>query len=139
MLVAVSALAQQQFKVTYNGGSIREIKAGAKISVIVSADSLRIEKPGYVIPTSDVDVISYSDEPRRMFVPNIGVPGVGMYGGSAISAGVNVLSMLSRTPKHFVGVQWGSRSMVLQAGSSDWRNLLAAIEAASNRPAIYVR
>jgi hypothetical protein len=127
--------ADTTYKVTYDGGSIADLKAGTKIQLAISGDKVRFLKDGKdlaIVPASSITEVSYGqDEHRRV--------------GSAVAVGVftlgaGALMALSKSKKHFVGITWADGDkkggLAMQCDKKEYRGILAGLEGVSGKKAV---
>jgi hypothetical protein len=103
-LVPLSTVAADNgYKVTYDGGSVSDAKAGSGMNIVIDTNQIRLIKDKsevVVIPASAVTEISYGQDVHR---------GVGAAIGLAvISFGIGGLMALTKSKKHFIGITWAT-------------------------------
>jgi hypothetical protein len=100
MPMAVVA-SDNSYKVTYDGGSVPDIKAGTGLKLYIESNQLRLTKEKLnviAIPVSSVTEISYGQDVHRRVGAAIGL--------AVVSLGIGALMALTKSKKHFVGLTW---------------------------------
>ena len=90
------------YKVTYDGGSIPDAKAGSGMKLFIDSNVIRLARDkGEVItiPASAVTEISYGQDVHRRVGAAIGLAVVS-------SLGIGALMALTKSKKHSVGLTW---------------------------------
>ena len=136
LLFPVSALAgENSYKIAYDGGSIPNLKAGAKIRLILEGTNVRIVEDKsnvIVIPAASITEISYGQDVHRRIGAAIGI--------GVFTLGVGALMALTKSKKHFVGLTWddgGKKGgFAFQADKTDYRGLLAGLEGITGKKAV---
>ncbi len=123
------------YKLTYDGGSVTDLKTGEHLKLYLDHDQIRIVKGKADVlnlPASSVTEISYGQDVHRRVGAAIGL--------AAVSFGVGALMALTKSKKHFIGLTWdngGSKGGVaFQADKNDYRGVLAGLEGITGRKAI---
>jgi hypothetical protein len=123
------------YKVTYDGGSIPDTKAGTGMRLIIDSDQVRLVKNQtevITIPASAVTEISYGQDVHRRFGAAIGL--------AVISFGIGALMALTKSKKHFVGLTWvnGDKKggFAMQCDKNDYRGVLAGLEGVTGKNAV---
>src|ERR1700731_4679844 len=123
------------YKVTYDGGSVPDAKAGTGMKLFIDANQVRLVRDkGYVItiPASAVTEISYGQDVHRRVGAAIGL--------AVISFGIGALMALTKSKKHFVGLTWADGDkkggFAMQCDKNDYRGVLAALEGVSGKKAV---
>ena len=84
------------------------------------------------IPAASVTEVSYGQDVHRRVGAAIGL--------AVVTFGLGALMALSKSKKHFVGITWADGDkkggFVMQCDKSDYRNILAALEAATEKKAV---
>jgi hypothetical protein len=124
--------------VMYDGGSLTDLKAGAKIKMYIDADKIRFVEEGrqgkeiVVLPASAITEISYGQDVHRRVGAAIGV--------AVVSLGIGALLALTKSKKHFVGLTWVNGDQkggfAMQCDKSDYRGILAGLEGVTGKKAI---
>jgi hypothetical protein len=89
------------YKVTYDGGSVTEAKAGTGMKLFIEANQIRLVKDKsevITIPASAVTEISYGQDVHRRVGAAIGL--------AVVSFGIGALMALTKSKKHYVGLTW---------------------------------
>jgi hypothetical protein len=136
LLLTTNALAaDNSYKVMYDGGSVDGLKAGNKVSFIISSNQIRLVSDGrdaVVIPTSAITEISYGQDVHRRVGAAIGL--------AVLSLGIGALMLLSKSKKHFVGLTWAQGDLkggfAMQCDKSDYRGVLAGLEGVTGKKAV---
>jgi hypothetical protein len=136
--LALSAFASAErgaYKVIYDGGSVANVKTGAKIKLYLDGNQIRLtEQKGDVIsvPASAVTEISYGQDVHRRVGAAIGL--------AVVSFGVGALMALTKSKKHFIGLTWDDAGKkggaAFQADKSDYRGVLAGLEGITGKKAV---
>ena len=136
MVFPLSAVAgDNSYKITYDGGSLPDSKAGTDMKLYIVGNNVRITKDKtevVVIPASAITEISYGQDVHRRVGAAIGV--------AVISFGIGALLALTKSKKHFVGLTWDDSGkkggLAFQADKNDYRGLLAGIEGITGKKAV---
>lgn len=89
------------YKVTYDGGSVTDQKAGTGMKLYIDANQIRLVKDKadvVTIPASAVTEISYGQDVHRRIGAAIGL--------AVVSLGIGALMALTKSKKHYVGLTW---------------------------------
>ena len=114
------------YKVTYDGGSIPDAKAGSGMKLFID--------PGQVvtIPASAVTEISYGQDVHRRVGAAIGL--------AVVSLGIGALMALTKSKKHYVGLTWtdGDKKggFAMQCDKNEYRGVLAGLEGVTGKKAV---
>jgi hypothetical protein len=134
MPVAVFA-GDNSYKVTYDGGSIPDQKAGTGMRLFIQANQIRLVKDkGEVvtIPASSVTEISYGQDVHRRVGAAIGL--------AVVSFGIGALMALTKSKKHYVGLTWADGDkkggFAMQCDKGDYRGILAGLEGITGKKAV---
>jgi hypothetical protein len=136
ILFPVVALADDNsYKVSYDGGSVAGIKAGASAKLFIEGNQIRLVKDNQeavVIPASAVTEISYGQDVHRRVGAAIGL--------AVVSFGVGALMALTKSKKHFVGITWQNGDQkggfVMQCDKDDYRGILLGLEGITGKKAV---
>ena len=130
-----AADAQSGYKVTYDGGSLTDTKAGAGLKLRIAQDKIVFvqDKNEIVsIPTSAVTEISYGQDVHRRVGAAIGL--------AVVSLGIGALMALTKSKKHYVGLTWADGDkkggLAMQCDKSEYRGILAALEGVTGKKAV---
>jgi hypothetical protein len=132
----VSILAgDNAYKVTYDGGSIADTKAGTGLKMFIDRDQVRLlngKSEIVSIPATAITEISYGQDVHRR-VGTAVVVGV-------FTLGVGALTALSKSKKHFVGLTWVNGDQkggfAMQCDKNEYRGILAGLEGISGKKAV---
>ena len=123
------------YKVTYDGGSVPDTKAGTGMKLFIDQDKVRLVKDKaevLTIPAAAVTEISYGQDVHRRVGAAIGL--------AVISLGIGALMALSKSKKHFVGLTWvdGDKKggFAMQCDKNDYRGVLAGLEGVTGKKAV---
>jgi CxxC motif-containing protein (DUF1111 family) len=130
-----AADAQNGYKVTYDGGSLGETKAGAGLKVTINSSTVTFVKGKdelASIPASAITEISYGQDVHRRVGAAIGL--------AVFSFGIGGLMALTKSKKHFVGLTWADGDkkggLAIQCDKNDYRGILAALEGVTGKKAV---
>lgn len=130
-----SADAQPSYKVSYDGGSLPNIKTGSGIKLYIDSTNVRFTKDNteiLTIPASAITEISYGQDVHRRVGTAIAV--------GAVTLGLGALTALSKSKKHFIGLTWANGDqkggLVMQCDKKEYRGILAALEGVSGTKAV---
>lgn len=135
--IPVSVLAGEGngYKVTYDGGSFANTKAGASVHLFIDQDKIRFVQDGKEIasvPANSVTEISYGQDVHRRVGSAIAV--------GAFTLGLGALMALSKSKKHFVGLTWADGDkkggLAIQCDKNEYRGILAGLEGVTGKKAI---
>jgi hypothetical protein len=122
-------------KLTYDGGSIANLKTGANVKLFLNQNQIHIAKDGLdliTIPPTAVTEISYGQDVHRRVGAAIGL--------ATVSLGVGALMALTKSKKHFIGITWDDGhtkgGAAFQADKRDYRGVLAGLEGITGRQAL---
>jgi hypothetical protein len=123
------------YKVMYDGGSLPNLKTGAKLDLSLSEKDIHFRQGGQeiaVIPASAVTEITYGQDVHRRIGAAIGL--------AVVSFGVGGLMALTKSKKHFVGLTWqdGDKrgGFAMQCDKNDYRGVLAGLEGLTGKKAV---
>ncbi len=136
LAIPITAIASDNsYKVTYDGGSVPDIKAGTAVKLFIDANQIRIvrDKGDVVtIPASSVTEISYGQDVHRRIGAAIGL--------AVISLGIGALMALTKSKKHYVGLTWADGDkkggFAMQCDKGDYRGVLAGLEGITGKKAV---
>ena len=92
---------QSGYKVTYDGGSLADTKAGSGLKLVINSSAVTFlqDKAERVnIPASAITEISYGQDVHRRVGTAVAV--------GVFTLGAGALVALSKSKKHFVGLTW---------------------------------
>jgi hypothetical protein len=123
------------YKVTYDGGSISDAKAGSEMKLFIDPSQVRLVRDkGEVvtIPAAAVTEISYGQDVHRRVGAAIGL--------AVVSLGIGALMALTKSKKHYVGLTWtdGDKKggFAMQCDKSEYRGVLAGLEGVTGKKAV---
>ncbi len=123
------------YKVTYDGGSIPDTKAGTGMKLFIDQNQVRLVKDKteiITIPASSVTEISYGQDVHRRVGAAIGL--------AVVSFGIGALMALTKSKKHFVGLTWADGDkkggFAMQCDKNDYRGVLAGLEGVTGKKAV---
>jgi hypothetical protein len=123
------------YKVTYDGGSIPDAKAGTGMKLIIDSNQVRLVRDKgdvITIPASAITEISYGQDVHRRIGAAIGL--------AVISLGIGALMALTKSKKHFVGLTWADGDkkggFAMQCDKNDYRGVLAGLEGVTGKKAV---
>lgn len=127
--------AQNGYKVTYDGGSLGDVKAGSGMKLVVSGSAITFVKDKQQlvsIPPSAVTEISYGQDVHRRVGTAVAV--------GVFTLGAGALVALSKSKKHYVGLTWADGDkkggLAIQCDKNDYRGILAALEGVTGKKAV---
>jgi hypothetical protein len=134
--IPVTVLAGENgYKVTYDGGSIADQKAGTGMKLLIESNQIRLVKDKsdiVVIPASAVTEISYGQDVHRRVGAAIGL--------AVVSFGIGALMALTKSKKHYVGLTWAEGDkkggFAMQCDKNDYRGVLAGLEGVTGKKAV---
>jgi hypothetical protein len=131
----VFASSSNGYKVIYDGGSVPNIKTGAKLEMTLGEKDIHFLQNGHeikVIPAAAITEISYGQDVHRRIGTAIGL--------AVVSLGVGALMALSKSKKHFVGLTWQDGDQkggfAMQCDKNDYRGELQALEGITGKKAV---
>jgi hypothetical protein len=123
------------YKVTYDGGSLPDIKSGTGVKLYIEANDIRLVKDKTditTIPASSITEISYGQDVHRRIGAAIGL--------AVVSLGIGALMALTKSKKHYVGLTWAEGDkkggFAMQCDKSDYRGVLAGLEGITGKKAV---
>ncbi|MCU1301621.1 MAG: hypothetical protein JWQ87_1905 [Candidatus Sulfotelmatobacter sp.] len=123
------------YKVTYDGGSISDTKAGTGMKLFIESNQVRLVRDKgdvITIPSAAVTEISYGQDVHRRVGAAIGL--------AVVSLGIGALMALTKSKKHFVGLTWvdGDKKggFAMQCDKNDYRGVLAGLEGVTGKKAV---
>lgn len=135
MVPTFAFAANNGYKDVYDGGSVQNIKAGAKAHLYIDSDQIRLVEGNTTlatIPATDVTEISYGQDVHRRVGAAIGL--------ATVSLGIGALMLLAKSKKHFVGLTWASSDhkggFAMQCDKNDYRGVLAGLEGITGKKAV---
>jgi hypothetical protein len=120
------------YKVTYDGGSLPDMKSGTGMKLYIEANQIRLVRDKadvIVIPASSVTEISYGQDVHRRVGAAIGL--------AVVTLGLGALMALTKSKKHFVGLTWANGDekggFAMQCDKNDYRGVLAGMEGVTGK------
>jgi hypothetical protein len=135
LIPAAGFAADNSYKVTYDGGSLPDVKAGVGMRLYIEAKQVRLvrDKADVItIPASSVTDLSYGQDVHRRVGAAIGL--------AVVSFGIGALMALTKSKKHFVGITWADGDkkggFAMQCDKSEYRGILAGLEGVTGKKAV---
>ena len=135
LMPLVTFAAENGYKVSYDGGSLADVKTGIGLRLFIEQNQIRFvrEKTTVVtIPTSAVTEISYGQDVHRRVGAAIGI--------GVVTLGVGALMALTKSKKHFVGLTWANGDqkggLAMQCDKNDYRGVLTGLEGVTGKKAV---
>ena len=132
---SVAFAADNNYKVSYDGGSVQSIKSGSSAGLTIEPTQIRLvqdKKDVAVVPASSITEISYGQDVHRRIGAAIGL--------AVFSLGLGALLALSKSKKHFVGVTYANGEdkggFVMQCDKDEYRGILMALEGITGKKAV---
>ena len=126
---------ENSYKITYDGGSLPDAKAGTGMRLLIEVNQIRLVKDKadvITIPASAVTEISYGQDVHRRVGAAIGI--------AVVSFGIGALMALTKSKKHYVGLTWADGDkkggFAMQCDKNDYRGVLAGLEGITGKKAI---
>src|SRR5271163_3025991 len=123
------------YKVTYDGGSLPDMKSGTGMKLYIEANQIRLVRDKadvIVIPASSVTEISYGQDVHRRVGAAIGL--------AVVTLGLGALMALTKSKKHFVGLTWANGDekggFAMQCDKNEYRGILSGLEGITGKKAI---
>jgi hypothetical protein len=132
---AVFGASDNSYKVTYDGGSVPDLKAGTGLKLYIESSQIRLardKKDVITIPVSSVTEVSYGQDVHRRVGTAIGL--------AVISLGIGAFMLFSKSKKHFIGLTWANGDQkggfAMQCDKNDYRGVLAGLEGVTGKKAV---
>jgi hypothetical protein len=126
---------ETSYKVTYDGGSLSDLKTGTGLHLYIEQDKVRFVREGKdvaTVPASAITDISYGQDVHRRVGTAIGL--------AVVSFGIGALMALSKSKKHYVGLTWADGDkkggLAMQCDKNEYRGILAGLEGVSGKKAV---
>lgn len=123
------------YKITYDGGSLPDTKAGTGVKLYIESNQVRLVKDKAdlaTIPASAITEISYGQDVHRRVGTAVAV--------GVFTLGLGALTALSKSKKHFVGLTWSDGDkkggFAMQCDKNDYRGILAGLEGITGKKAV---
>src|SRR5579872_6545390 len=127
--------ADNSYKVTYDGGSVPDTKAGSGMKLFIEPNQVRLvrDKADVItIPAASITEISYGQDVHRRVGAAIGL--------AVVSLGIGALMALTKSKKHYVGLTWADGDkkggFAMQCDKNDYRGVLAGLEGVTGKKAV---
>jgi hypothetical protein len=134
-VVVFGAEAQPSYKVTYDGGSLSNVKGGSDLRLYIDSTTVKFLKGKTEIaniPASAITEVSYGQDVHRRVGTAIGL--------GLLSFGVGAFMLFAKSKKHFVGLTWANGDqkggLAIQCDKNEYRGVLAALEGVSGKKAV---
>lgn len=134
-LAPASFVANDGYKVIYDGGSIPNIKSGSGMRLHIDQARIRLttDKSELVsVPPAAVTEISYGQDVHRRVGAAIGL--------AVVSLGIGALMALTKSKKHFIGLTWVNgdqkAGLAMQCDKNEYRGILSGLEGVTGKKAI---
>ena len=135
LVPAVTFAADNGYKVMYDGGSVQNVKAGAKLQLLIESADVKLvngKETIATIPAASITEISYGQDVHRRIGAAIGL--------AVVSFGVGALMALTKSKKHYVGLTWADGDkkggFAMQCDKNDYRGVLAGLEGITGKKAV---
>jgi hypothetical protein len=135
LIPTIAFAADNGYKVSYDGGSVADIKSGSSANLVVEQVQVRLAKDKkdlVVIPASSITEISYGQDVHRRIGTAIGL--------AVITFGIGALMAFSKSKKHFIGITYADGEkkggFVMQCDKNEYRGTLAALEGITGKKAV---
>jgi CxxC motif-containing protein (DUF1111 family) len=123
------------YKVTYDGGSIPDTKAGTGLKLYIEGNQVRLVKDKrevVAIPATAITEISYGQDVHRRVGTAVAV--------GVFTLGLGALTALSKSKKHYVGLTWANGDqkggLAMQCDKKDYRGVLTGLEGITGKTAV---
>lgn len=138
--VAMEAKDDGGYNVTYDGGSLPDLKAGKKLRMYIETNQIRFMDGKTLVTTlvpNTVTEISYGQDVHRRVGAAIGL--------AVVSFGIGALMALTKSKKHYVGLTWATKDekgadvkggFAMQCDKNDYRGVLAGLEGVTGKKAV---
>ena len=136
LAIAIACFAGDiNYKVTYDGGSLSDLKSGTGLHMYIDQDKVRFVHDGKEIanlPASSITEITYGQDVHRRVGAAIGL--------AMVSFGIGALMALTKSKKHFVGLTWADGDkkggLAMQCDKNEYRGILSGLEGVSGKRAV---
>jgi len=123
------------YKITYDGGSVQDGKAGVQATLYIDGDQIRIAQKGQFvlsIQTSSVTGIGYGQNVHR----TIGAP----VQATLVGVVVDTFMTVRKTKRDYIAVTWteGNKKngLSMQCDRNEYPGILAGLEKMTGKPAV---
>ena len=136
MVIPLASFAgENSYKVTYDGGSLQDIKPGTGVKLFIDSNQVRLVRDKsevVVVPASAITEISYGQDVHRRIGAAIGI--------ALVTFGIGALMALTKSKKHYVGLTWSDGEkkggFAMQCDKNEYRGVLAGLEGVSGKKAV---
>jgi hypothetical protein len=135
ILLPLPALAENSYKVSYDGGSVDGLKPGSSAKLSIENNQIILTKGDNATVTilaSTVTEVSYGQDVHRRVGAAIGL--------AFVSFGIGALMALSKSKKHYVGITWANGDQkggfVMQCDKNDYRGVILGLEGVTGKKAV---
>ena len=134
-VLGFAADSQPSYKVTYDGGSLANVKGGSDLRLYIDSTTVKFLKGKTevaMIPVTAITEVSYGQDVHRRVGTAIGL--------GLLSFGVGAFMLFAKSKKHFVGLTWANGDqkggLAIQCDKNEYRGVLAALEGVSGKKAV---
>lgn len=130
-LAAGTLLADEGYKVDYDGGSLAGVKSGSNVRLYIQERELVVigKSTTTNIPAASIKEISYGQDVHRRVGAAIGI--------GVFTLGIGALMALTKSKKHFIGLTWDDGvkkgGFAFQADKGEYRGIIAGLEGISGK------
>src|ERR1700690_709129 len=136
ILLPCSAFAGSDgYKVTYDGGSVSNVKTGSGLKLKMEGKQIEFFKGNeevLVVPSPPFPEVSYGQDVHHRVGAAVGL--------AFVSLGVGALMALSKSKKHYVGLTWvdgdNKGGLAVQCDKNDYRGILTGLEGVTGKTAV---
>jgi hypothetical protein len=135
LVPTVAFAADNNYKVSYDGGSIQSVNPGSPAEFAIEQKQVRLvkdKKDLAVIPASSITEVSYGQDVHRRVGAVIGL--------AVVSFGIGALMAPGESKKHFIGITFtnGDRKggFVMQCDKNEYRGILMALQGITGKKAV---
>lgn len=132
---SVAFAADNNYKVSYDGGSVQSIKSGSSAGLTIETTQIRLiqdKKDVVVVPASSITEISYGQDVHRRVGAAVGL--------AVVTFGLGALLAFSKSKKHFIGVTYANGDQkggfVMQCDKDEYRGILMALEGITGKKSV---
>jgi len=132
---SVAFAADNNYKVSYDGGSVQSIKSGSSAGLTIETTQIRLiqdKKDVVVVPASSITEISYGQDVHRRVGAAVGL--------AVVTFGLGALLAFSKSKKHFIGVTYANGDQkggfVIQCDKDEYRGILMALEGITGKKSV---
>lgn len=110
--------AANTYTVTYAGGSITDVKAGKKLALGISADTITLGELS--IPVKSISAIDLTQDKHHRIGTGIAL--------SVVTLGAGIPVMFSKSTKDFIALTYKGGGVDFQADKKEYRGILAQLQ-----------